>query len=105
MVRHIIAFLINPLGLGSLVSYDGWCRYGPGKRSWMGAYIVKKALECQQYCIDNTGCVAFTFIVDDCKYCENCYLYRGGPYTYGNGKAGHTCYIMKGKPDYVYYYV
>ena len=57
---------------------------------------VKK---CQQHCIGNTGCVAFSYSSGS----KTCNLYEGGPYTYGNGKRGTKCYIMKGKLGYFYY--
>ena len=51
--------------------------------------------ECHNHCIDNQGCVAFTFGFNGKGFCD---LYEGGPYTKGEWSPGRKCYVMPGKP-------
>ena len=101
--------MINSLAPDNFLRFSGMCRYrryGDGKdyRDWIKVFTVTNTLECQRHCIDNTGCTAFSYQNHiNKRYVENCNLYEGGPYTYGNGQADTTCYIIKGKPGYFYY--
>ena len=47
------------------------------------------ANDCHMKCKSTKTCTAFA--VDSFK---GCVLYRGGPYTKGDGYSGITCYIM-----------
>ena len=56
--------------------------------------------ECHNHCIDNQGCVAFTFTFNGGGECN---LYEGGPYTKGEGSPGRKCYVMQGTPGISFY--
>ena len=74
-----------------MVSFSGWCRYGSGESNYQRDLGLTSSIsKCQEECQISVGCVAFT-------YGENtdCDLWQGGPYTYGNGRPGYTCYIMQ----------
>ncbi len=92
---------IYPLALALPTSYfGGLCRYGSDYRDHFKTITSTNPHECQQNCIDITGCVAFSYTSDAI---ENCNLYRGGPYTYGSGKPDTTCYIIQGKFSFTLY--
>ena len=80
------------------MSFDGLCRYGSDDGEWMKMIDVTNVQECQEHCVENETCVAFSYEIYNA---ESCYLYKGGPYTYGTGRVNTTCYIMKGRPFYL----
>ena len=51
-----------------------------------------KYSECYTLCAGEVNCTAFA-LKDDAEN-DNCFLYENGPYTYGTGTSGFTCYIM-----------
>ena len=67
--------------------------YGSGQRDYISVEISSSPSDCQQKCENTDGCTAFVY--KDATT-SNCYKYRGGPYTYGTGITGYTCYIMPG---------
>ena len=85
------------LNLGR-ISYQGYCQDARGiigaslvyDRSY-GIYDVE---QCAVKCSTDTmyGCVAFAYKAPN-KYCG---LFRGGPYTTGDGNPDITCYLMEG---------
>ena len=48
-------------------------------------------MDCYARCQSTDDCVAFAYYKNDDT---NCDFYRGGPYTYGNGRKDTTCYVM-----------
>ena len=86
--------MTNPFALGELASFGGWCRYGSDERNWIESVTVSTYIECEQVCRGNTKCVAFSY---KANVNNNCNLYEGGPYTYGDGRTGTACYILGGK--------
>ena len=90
-------YFVSPVAPTSY--FGGFCRYGSdnSENMEMQGITVNNPQKCQQYCMGNTGCVAFSYTNGTTK---NCNLYKGGPYTYGNGKRDTTCYSMKGKAGY-----
>ena len=48
--------------------------------------------ECEEKCRKMSMCVAFSLDLPTVN--DNCNLYKGGPYTHGNGKTGTLCYIL-----------
>lgn len=83
------------IGLG-MPFFDGWCRYGPDRTDWMNSYTIKEERFCYEKCETINDCVAFSY--DSNNVDEPCSIYRGGPYTHGNGRYNTRCYLMpKGK--------
>ena len=58
----------------------------------VAAVTVEGAKQCYEKCqtMPINDCVAFAYSPADSRECD---LYRGGPYTYGSGDFGSTCYI------------
>ena len=56
----------------------------------LGTFSNINANACHQKCKGTNGCSAFA--VDAFK---SCVLYRGGPYTKGDGYSGIRCYDMQ----------
>ena len=81
----------TPLGL-EISYFDGWCRYGSDNREWINGFEIKDDAECYEKCKATNDCVAFSFEYSNVD--EPCNTYRGGPYTYGNGRLNTKCYIM-----------
>ena len=56
--------------------------------------VVDSGTQCYENCqaMASDGCVAFAYSPADSEQCD---LYRGGPYTYGTGDSGSTCYLMQ----------
>lgn len=73
----------------SLPFFTGLCRYGSNDVDSLGTFSNINANACRQKCKGTNGCTAFA--VDSVL---SCVLYRGGPYTKGDGYSGITCYIM-----------
>ena len=85
--------MIFSMPLGLEISYfDGWCRYGSDNREWINGFEIKDDAECYEKCKATNDCVAFSFEYSNVD--EPCNTYRGGPYTYGNGRSNTKCYIM-----------
>ena len=80
-----------PLGL-DIPYFDGWCRYGSDNREWIDGFEIKDDAKCYEKCKATNDCVAFSFEYTNVD--EPCNTYRGGPYTYGNGRLNTKCYIM-----------
>ena len=78
--------------------FRGYCRFGAATamKNQIEAITVTSPLRCQQHCIGTTGCVAFSY---DNSGTNNCNIYEGGPYEYGNERRGTTCYAMPVTPD------
>ena len=74
------------------VSYSGYCRFESDKKDTIRELNTLNVRACYKECQSTKDCVAFAFDDDDTG--NNCDLYRGGPYTYGNGREYTTCYIM-----------
>ena len=73
-----------------LVSFAGYCEYGSGESNHLsGIRNISSVSKCQEECRISVGCVAFSY-----GESMDCDLYRGGPYTYGDGTDRITCYIM-----------
>ena len=53
-------------------------------------------MECKEECEKFKKCIAFSYetLTTPNKY-YNCYLYEGGPYTYGSGRPNTTCNILE----------
>ena len=73
--------------------FNGYCRYGSDSKDTFKSIDSDDVEECKRQCVATPNCVAYA-------YRENyggkdCDLYRGGPYTYGNGRADIRCYILK----------
>ena len=75
--------------------FAGYCRDGSGGEVFIKGLHSSSANECHQQCRETGGCVAFAYSLGLYTYC---YLYGGGPYTYGNKEPDATCYIMEGNP-------
>ena len=71
---------------------DGWCRYGNNDTDWMQELVVADVDACRQACRSQQDCTAYSWEEGDST--SPCDLYRGGPYTHGNGRANTTCYIL-----------
>eukprot|EP00397_Hematodinium_sp_SG-2012_P008652 GEMP01008718.1.p1 GENE.GEMP01008718.1~~GEMP01008718.1.p1 ORF type:complete len:940 (+),score=171.99 GEMP01008718.1:42-2861(+) len=84
--------------------YEGYCRTEEELTKWLPpAFIVNEKHECEQKCLDDAECVAYTFIdnvekdSEDEKVEQNCYKYRqvvvdGEVKPYANGgKQGTRC--------------
>ena len=80
------------LGLPSLTSFDGCCRYGDNKYNIIDSKTVNSYKKCYKQCqtMPNSECVAFIHSPGN----GECYTLKGGPYTYGNHDPGYTCYLM-----------
>ena len=73
----------------SLPFFTGLCRYGSNEVDSIGTFSNINANACRQKCKGTSGCTAIA--VDSF---QSCVLYKGGPYTKGDGYSGITCYIM-----------
>ena len=65
-----------------------FCRYGvDGKILIKAEYGVFDSAKCEKKCRYKNGCVAYAFEnkIEQPPESNNCYLYQGGPYTYGSG--------------------
>ena len=59
----------------------------------MRSITVNSLDKCRARCYDDEyGCTAFA--LRD-RRSDNCLFYGYGPYTYGDGRSGYTCYIMQ----------
>ena len=86
-------------------SYAGRCQYGNDEHEYIGnSKLVTGVMECYEWCISNSLCTAFHFFksnVNDPGH-DVCELYKGGPYTYGDGTTDGcgggcnpaTCYVI-----------
>ena len=86
------------------VSYAGECRDGDDSSSVLDRSDENSFTECKEKCDSSEECVALAHQhpTDTSRY--NCILYKGGPYTSGNGQIDTTCYIVKeGKLCYLTY--
>ena len=77
----------------SKTSFKGYCRDKAGGKDIIDYIPVKDKSECHRNCNENTECVAFAFNRNNINR-ENCDLYRKGPYIYGSGINGITCYVI-----------
>ena len=84
--------LINQADKPPNGSYNGFCRFGSGRKNWIFDLDTANAMECYEQCKLRGDCVAFAYNLNFAG--NDCDLYRGGPYTYGNGRKDTTCYVM-----------
>ena len=83
--------------------FDGYCRDGSDDKDSIRTLEATDYQDCYKQCKITDGCTAFAY--DDNDPNEDCALYRGGPYTYGNGKENTRCYNMPtGNLTYIYSY-
>ena len=75
-----------------LQAYSGLCRDESGEREPTGFLTANDVNSCYDTCLGIAGCTAFAFNYN--KRGRNCHLFRGGPYTKGNGRAYTKCYVM-----------
>ena len=76
------------------VYFSGFCRFGSGEYKFeFFRTDTASAVECYEQCRLKGDCVAFAYVEDQKT---DCYLYRGGTYTYGTDSKDATCYIMPG---------
>ena len=75
-----------------LQTLNGFCQYGAGNKDVITEIDTYDANGCYYQCKVTDGCVAFSYITN-ALYID-CALYRGGPYTKGNGRGLTTCYLM-----------
>ena len=81
------------LGLVHLTSFSGYCRYEDADFDPLSYSSVTSVVECYEECQEIPNeCVAFDYSPDNTGY--ECTMYKGGPYTYGTGIVGTTCYLM-----------
>ena len=79
-----------------LVSYDGWCGTGDNTDVIIGQTEKDSYSACENKCYEYDECTAFSYeTTADPKY-YNCQIYKGGPYTHGDGKTNTKCYIRPG---------
>ena len=79
------------------VTYDGWCRNGVDSETFSGGTGTDEnsVTKCKRKCYRNMECVAFSYETPKDSSWFNCKLYKGGPYTHGNGRRNTTCYILQ----------
>lgn len=83
-------------GEASIVT--GFCRYADDQSEHLSANstivlpddMEAKEQSCKGQCQSHGDCTAYSFSSDN----SHCDLYKGGPYTYGSGRAGTTCNIL-----------
>ena len=75
-------------------SFTGRCLYGSNEKDVIDdtGYDAKNISSCEEFCLKHVDCVAFGY--NKYSTIDNCDIYRGGPYTYGDGAWNHICYIM-----------
>ena len=97
-------FLCIDHPLATLTMFKGLCRYGYYREHLFYSIFAPGAKKCHDVCKMTSSCVAFTFetsVIKMQKQYSNCYLYKGGPYTFGNGEIGMTCYVV---PKGIFFY-
>ena len=85
--------------LSQLQAFDGYCRLdGSDKpdliRTPLSALSATNEQNCYDECKTTDGCIAFAYTSNGHDRDPYCSLYRGGPYTRGNGGANSKCYTM-----------
>ena len=78
----------------NIVSFNGICQYGPkvnGESQYLDEVSASSVSDCRSKCNDRDGCTAVTYTGNG-----DCYLYKGGPYTFGDKSPGYTCYLKSG---------
>ena len=74
-----------------MLTFNGYCRYGAKKWGKLNfSLTVDSVLGCYDLCRATDSCTAFSFK----KAVKGCSLFKGGPYTYGNGRHDVKCYVM-----------
>ena len=73
--------------------FNGYCRYGNDSKDFIKFIDTDDVQECKRQCVANPNCTAYAYREN---YGGNdCDLYKGGPYTYGNGRTDIICYVRK----------
>ena len=76
--------------LDGMTTFDGYCRYGSGKSDSIKLKGKDSVSTCQKECAALSNCTAFVYR----NYEQSCFLYRNGPYTYGDYKINTKCFLM-----------
>ena len=73
-----------------MTTFDGYCRYGSGESDSIKLKGKDSVSTCQKECAALSNCTAFVYR----NYDHSCFLYRNGPYTYGDYKINTKCFLM-----------
>ena len=73
-----------------MTTFDGYCRYGSGESDSIKLKGKDSVSTCQKECAALSDCTAFVYR----NYDQSCFLYRNGPYTYGDYKINTKCFLM-----------
>ena len=76
--------------LDRMTTFDGYCRYGSGESDSIKLKGKDSVSTCQKECAALSNCTAFVYR----NYDQSCFLYRNGPYTYGDYKINTKCFLM-----------
>jgi len=73
---------------------SGWCRYGSEADIWdlISFIYADHEATCERECRYKKSCTAYAF---EPGASAGCNLYRGGPYTHGDGRNGTVCYRLR----------
>ena len=79
--------------IATLTSFPGYCEHGSNPYIFKEFVKLDSDIQCYEKCKSKTKpkCVAFDFSPGKNFACG---MYGGGPYNYGSGESGSTCYLM-----------